>query len=264
MRVTNLFSIAAALVLLTTTIIFSQSDTSDTSLPVDSSGIKAAVQSMDVLSSTPTVNEISNLYLLATKGERDPFRIVSLVASKGDNAIPALDGFLFQTNPSTQNATPGIIQVLPNKQYALYALDAIGTLKAEQLLMKVAQSNLDNDIRGLALKTLSYNIYFRTKNDETSKNSSGLKPDKELLHVLLQNADDTTYAPNLNETIGKIAREGINNWTGEDYGDLPKTPVKIKAFNNQEMNIKDYREQWWKNNNSKISWNKNTDHFEMK
>ena len=103
MRLLKLFSLAAAFIIFPTSIIFSQTDSSNVSLPIDSSGVKAVVQSVDSLSSTPTVSEVNNLFLLAAKGQRDPFRIVSLVASKGDNAIPALEEFLFQPVDTTKD-----------------------------------------------------------------------------------------------------------------------------------------------------------------
>ncbi len=261
MRLLKLFTLAAAFILFPISIIFSQTDSSKVTLPIDSSGVKADVQSVDSLSSTPTVSEINNLFLLATKGQRDPFRIVSLVASKGDNAIPALEEFLFQPVDTTKDST-AITKIHPNKQYAIYTLDAIASQNAEELLKTVVLTHPDIDVKGLALKTLAYNVYYRIKNNNSS--SQSLLPDKDLIHVLLQNADDTNYVNSCNETIGKISREGINNWTGEDYGDLPKNQENVKIAGNQEINIMQYREQWWQNNNSKINWNKNTNKFEEK
>jgi len=84
------------------------------------------------------------------------------------------------------------------------------------------------------------------------------------VHLLVQNADDTTYVENCNETIGKIAREGINNWTGIDYGDMPAGRGRENISNAQGMNVKNYREQWWQNNSSKIQWDGSEEHFKVK
>jgi hypothetical protein len=217
----------------------------------------------DVISDTPTADEISNLFLLATKGEKDPFKVVALVASKKDKAIPALKEFLSQpVDTAKDKASAAVIQ--PNKQYAIYTLDAIGTHKAKELLKTVALTHPDLEVRGLAIKTLACNFYYRTKNDEETGNSKGLKPDKEIVHILLKNADDTTYVERFNETIGKMAREGINNWTGEDYGEVFTGSQRKVEENRIGMNFKESRENWWQKNNSKINWNKSTKKFEEK
>ena len=243
--------------------VFEQPDSNQINLAVDSSGIKHTVSNIDTLSATPTLSEINKLFLLATQGKCDPFRTVLLVASKKDNAIPALKKFLFQPPGPTKDTSLKEIKN-PNKQYAIYALDAIGSQSAENALITTAQTNPDMEIRGLALKTLANNFYYRTKNAAEQGISKGLQPNKGIVYLLLENADDTTYIAGSNEIMGKIAREGIKNWTGDDLGEIPSYSIRVKEELKLGMIMKQYRENWWKKNNDKIVWNKNSKKFDTK
>jgi len=156
------------------------------------------------------------------------------------------------------------VKITANKQYAVYALDAISSSAAEELLMTAAGSHPDINIRGLALKTVACNIYYRLKNNSMPAGNNSLTPDKEIVHIMLDNADDTTFVSCCKEAIGKIAREGLKNWTGQDYGDLPNQKNLSVNSMNASLSMKAYREQWWQNNNSKLNWNSNTGHFELK
>jgi hypothetical protein len=214
----------------------------------------------DTISENPTINEINNLFQLATNGRRDPFRIIALVSSRKDNSVPGLNAFLFTDNMKIKDST---VKITANKQYAVYALDAIGSAAAEELLINAAGSHPDINIRGLALNTVACNFYYRLKNNNMSAGSNSLTPDKEIVHIMLENADDPTPVPCRNEALGKIAREGIKNWTGLDYGDLPNQKNLNVNSMNASLSMKAYREQWWQNNNSKLNWNSNTGHFEI-
>jgi hypothetical protein len=224
--------------------------------------------SKDVISENPTGDEINSLFQLATNGERDPFRIVALVASKKDKSLPGLEEFLFKnTNVKNTDNRDTTVKKDANKQYAIYALDAINSAASEELLMKVVSSHPDINIIGLSLKKLACDFYYRIKNNNMPGSGNNINPDKEIVHIMLDNADDTTYVQSCNEPIGKIAREGINNWTGQDYGDLPdsqQNKMSPNSMNGVSSNIKDYREQWWQNNNGNLSWNKDSGHFEVK
>jgi len=269
MKSKNLFIISGLILNLSLNTIFAMtnniinaytSDSSNVSAGVDNSGVTHPGILPDTISAVPTFNEINNLFLLATKGDKDPFRIVSLVASRKDDAIPALEQFLFQPPDTTKDATYTGIKI-PNKEYAIYALDAIATSNAEKLLMKVVRVHSDIEIRGLALKTLAFNNYYRTKNDEESGKTNGLKPNKEVVHIMLQNADDTTYINNCEEAIGKIARDGLTNWTGKDYGDVLRGEIRRKVEKRLGMTMKQSRENWWQYIQAKLYWDKNTFHF---
>ena len=86
----------------------------------------------DTISEKPTINEINNLFQLATNGRRVPFRIIALVSSRKDNSVPGLNAFLFTDNMKIKDST---VKITANKQYAVYALDAIGSAAAEELLI---------------------------------------------------------------------------------------------------------------------------------
>jgi len=240
--------------------VFIQPDSSQTNTSVDNSGIKHAAVKADTLSTTPTLSEINKLFLFTTQGKRDPFKIVSLVASKKDNAIPALMKFLYQLPESTKDTTLSGIKN-PNKQYAIYALESIGSQNAENALITIVQTHPDIEIRGLALRMLANNFYYRTKSEEEQGISKGLQPDREIVHLMVENADDTTYVQSCSKMMGEIARTGIKNWTGKDYGNILPDSLRIKEEKKLGMTIKEYREEMWQKNMDNIYWNKSDNRF---
>lgn len=115
------------------------------------------------------------------------------------------------------------------------------------------------------MKVLASNLYYRLQNSLSGDSSiSAPAPDKRIVHILLQNADDTTFIENCNEALGKIAREGLLNWIGVDYGELPAAQGSSNASDGLAAQGKDTREQWWTNNKDKLAWNTNTGRFEVK
>ena len=240
-----------------------QPDSSNTGAEVDSSGVIHQTIVLDTISATPTESEIHNLFLAATRGEKDPFRIVALVASRKDAAIPALEQFLIQPPDTTKDTTYTGIKS-PNKEYAIYALDAIATPKAEEFLLQIAKTNTDKDIKGLAIKTLSNNIYYRLKNARYAGFTSALIPDKEIVHLLLQNADDTSYVSCCSERTGDIAREGLKNWTGKNYGRIAPERVKEKIYKRLGLTLEQLHENWWQKNSANLIWDNTKEHFEIK
>lgn len=206
------------------------------------------------ISDIPTSEELNSEFLLATKGKHDPYEVMSKVVSKKDNAIEALDNFLFS---QSQLQKPGDTVKIdePNKQYAIYSLMGIASPKAIQVLYKAAVTHPDKEVKALALRMFAWNMYYKAQNDQN-------EPDKKILHLLINNADDTTYCSSIRKRIGEISREGIKNWTGEDYGELPLEHEMVKLDDKTPaISIESYREDWWQKNNLKISWNRDTQHF---
>lgn len=218
---------------------------------------------IDTISDNPGVDEINNLFELATYKGHDPFKIVALVASKKNKSLVGLEQFIFKNTITKHKSSKDTTVVInANKQLAIHALDAINSVLSQALLMKIVNTYPDINISGLALKKLASNVYFGIKNNNLSDKNSLITPDKEIVHLLLNNADDTTYVQSCNEPLGKIAREGITNWTGLDFGDLPVNTGNSK-LNGMTNNLKDIREKWWQNNSNKIKWNKDKERFDL-
>ncbi len=220
----------------------------------------------------PTVDEMKDVFTQAAKGELDAASIFHKLAEKSDTVVAPLEEFLFteykdsdtsvtiNKNPDSfqENVSSLVKEVKPNKPLAVLALDAIGTSSSIKALLHAAVSHPDSEVKGTALKVLAWNSYYRAKNDR-------LKPDKEIVHVLINNVDDTTYVKSLGKTIGDIAREGIKNWTGEDYGNIPKDKKALNVkMDNVEISMKDYREAKWQEDVYKYVWSKNELRFVKK
>ncbi len=227
---------------------------------VDSTNIKYGDNSItDTLSTIPTIDEINRLFSLTTQGKRDPFKILSLVSSRKRHAVPALEEFLF---PKIKQDTSKNSKL--NKAYGVLVLGIIATKAALKLLLRTALTYPDSVVRGTAVRTLAWNCYYRALNDSS-------KPDKEILHTLFNSADDTTYVPDLHNTIGGLARQGIENWSEMNFGDLPKEEdgkykkIKVKSLRvGSEIAIQQYREEWWQDNKDKLSWDKSNNKFKVK
>lgn len=225
-----------------------------------------------VLSDEPTAKELAELFCRTAAGEIDPFESLRKVIDWGDKAVNGLAEFLYSesnclniavtdseyTNwesPSERKSQTTFIhgKKKPNKVYAILALDGIASNLAEQIIIDAALNHPEKNIRGYALKILAQNFYYRIS--ETDK-----IPNKEILHILINNADDTSFVEGLGR-IGEIAREGIKNWTGQDYGELSENKVVDKTGN--DINMQDYRELKWQEKSNVIVWNKERKQFEM-
>lgn len=218
---------------------------------VDSSKLTHSQTITDILSEKPTISEINNLFALVEKRERDPFIIATEIASKGDNAIPALETLAFMQYESAKNGkTPKVFR----SQFAIYALDELGTPKAEKILMQVALSHPNKEVKALALKSLTWNYFNRAKCDSTT-------PDKEVIYILLQNQGDTTFVKNCDDQIAKIVADGIKNWLGDNLNSQLKTEIKFKENSGNDEKLKLQCDQWWQLNNTKIGWDKQLKHF---
>jgi hypothetical protein len=216
-----------------------------------------------VLSSNPSVPELTRLFSETTAGKHDPFQVLPKVASLGDKVVPALESFLFNTPilkvavfDSTGKVVDSVNETPPNRIYGVMALDLIGTPAAYQVLADVVQSDTGYEVRGAALKVFAKGYYYRVEQDS-------LTPDKNVVHLLLQNMDDTTYVAGCGAKIGDIARQGLKNWTGIEYGEILPDSLKAKDEKAFGVTLLQHHEQQWQRDSGKMKWNKNTGHFEI-
>ena len=195
-----------------------------------------------------------------TAGELDPFEVLPVVIEKGDKVVIALEEFLYaepieeENIPNTDSIDFTKEKIIPNKVYAILVLDGISTPVAEKKIMHACRNHPDIEVRGTALQILAFNRYYKAQESDKT-------PNKEILHILINSADDTTYVRSLGEKLGKIARDGIKNWAGQDYGDLPVD--NLIAGVNSDLNIEEYRELLWQENSNRIVWDKERKQFEM-
>lgn len=216
------------------------------------------------LSPTPTVQEITDAFRMASSGQIDPFKIIHQVAERGDNAMPALSEFLFLEATAPEPLTVALtddrmlnsVPPSPDRIYAAIALEAIGTKLAFETLIRAAASHKVEDVRAYALKAIATTFADRFRDQQE-------QPDKGLLHVFLRYADDPTEAKQFQKTFGEIAREGLRNWAGIDLGALDREPDYMNV-NGQMIAKAQYRELWWQENKEKLSWNMEIGRFEIR
>jgi hypothetical protein len=216
------------------------------------------------LSNVPSLFELTKIVAAPRQGGLDPFVALQAVISKGDGGVGALDSLLFsdpiakiittRLNPAT-GAAGGegremVISdtVRPNKLYAVMALEAIGSKTSYPVLVHLAQAHPNKDVRGIALNALA-NTYHE------GERLQRFVPDKELVHLLLSNVDDTTSVPYLVKSFGQIAREGLITWLGEDFGEPVGKNRNLRDVKGAVSGTTaEYREIWWRQNTSRLSW----------
>lgn len=215
------------------------------------------------LSSNPSAMELTRILCETTAGQHDPFVVLPKIALLGDKVVPGLRVFLFNTPlvkiaelDSTGQVKDSVVAPTPNRVYGVMALDLIGTPAAYKVLADVVQSDTNTEVRGAALRAFAMNYYYRIEQDS-------LTPDKEVVHMLMRNMEDTTYVEGCAMKIGQIARLGLKNWTGTDYGEILPDSLRAKDEKSFGMSLPQYREQLWQNESGKMKWNKDTGHFEL-
>ena len=216
-----------------------------------------------VLSSNPSAQELTELFSETTAGKHDPFQVLPKVASLGNKVVPALQTFLFNTPvvkvavfDSTGRVIDSVNAPPPNRVYGVMALDLIGTPAAYQILADVAQSDTNTDVRGMALRSMAMGYYYKTLQDS-------LSPDKEVVHLMLRYMDDTTGVKECSLRVGDIARQGLKNWTGVNYGEILPDSLRAKDENRFGMTMARYHERRWQQESGKMKWNKDKGHFEL-
>ena len=198
-----------------------------------------------VLSGTPTAPELSRFFSDAGDGRRDLFQCLGLVHERGENAVPGLVAVL-----NTDN-------LRVNRLYASMALEHICSPAAIAGLQKAAQSDPDIEVRAAALNALATTYYDKVVTDR-------LTPDKEIVQLLMRCADDTTAVDYLKLSLGKVARIGLQNWMGRDFGEPSTGVVRVKVGQTiVPMTLPEYREFWWQKYGNRLRWNWQSGHFEM-
>lgn len=211
------------------------------------------------LSPTPTLAELKSLFTATGKGEYDPFDVLHELGQRGAKVIPAASALVISETSAKADSVTRLVE-RRNRIYAAQSLELIGTTSAYSALLNAASSHSDPDTRGIALNIIANSYYNKTQQE-------GLTPDKELIRLLIKTADDTTRVAQLYKTTAHIAREGLKNWLGVDFGE-PDTlggGKKIKVGKDkQEVKLSDYRDAWLQQNFAKINWNKSKGKFQIK
>ena len=218
------------------------------------------------ISSTPTVQELSDAFIQAGMGQEDPFKVVALVAERGEDAVLALGEFLFAgPQPSaaigTMQTDTGSVQVYgltPRKVYAVIALEVIGTKSAFETLFQVAASHPEEEVRTHALKAIAASFLARFQDGAIRG-----EPNKEVIHLLLRYADDCTKSPYVEGSLAGVARGGLRSWAEIDLGEV-NPAVKAITVQGETMSLAQYRERWWQGNYEKIDWSVEKKRFELK
>lgn len=214
------------------------------------------------VAANPTARQITKLFIETTEGIHDPFMVLRKVGSMGNQVVPALKTFLFDTPvikiavSDPNGKIDSINTTKPDKRLGLMALDLIGTPEAYQVIATAAQSDSNVELKALALRSLALNYYHKAKEDS-------LTPDPAVVGILIDNMDDTSYVNQLGCRVGQIARDGLKRWTGVDYGEIPSSKVRDNEEKRIGMSLSQYHDNWWKQNSSKMKWNGKKARFEV-
>jgi len=161
-----------------------------------------------------------------------------------NEAIPALRDFMYSFSLRDIKTGNEV-----NRLYGLFALEGIETIESYDLIKQIAAMHPETEIKGKSLQILSNGYYSKVVTE-------GITPSKDIILLLLQNCDDTSFVEVCKKRIGEISREGLKKWIGLEYGDLEshvKTVFVTKL--KKELRLSDYREWWWSQNSAYIQWN---------
>jgi hypothetical protein len=208
-------------------------------------GISTAVSQTDVnpstlqLSPTPGTREVVAALLPVARGESDPFVALPRVIELGDSVVPALSTVLSADScfAASEFNHPTIDEVRKTRLFGIASLEAIGTQSAFDVLFGIASSSSELEHRGAALRAIGSSYHTNAYLDFNT-------PDKELIHLLILNLDDTTSVRSLQKSIGLMAREGLIAWMNLDPGD----PQGQGGPTGQS------REAWWQSIRSSLKW----------
>lgn len=201
----------------------------------------------------------------ARLGNHSPVEVIQAIVARGKTAVPLLREILFDTTSATSDshqATPGdtstenrIDLSCDVAVYTINALQAIGSQACFDILIECALSHPSTEARGAALVSLGHTYYDLVA-------AGALAPDLKIVATLLQCVDERQIAQFYQKSIGSLAREALNTWTGIDLGDPALDPPKI-AFGKEriEMTWRAYRDLWWNSVSSKLAWSAQVSRF---
>ncbi len=239
---------------------------------------QGVANNVPILSDNPTVSELSRLFAETKQGFHDPFVLIPAIAKRGDRVVPLLRDVLYEdttADSSLQQQAQLVTDSTGNRHLiapqqkeelrscALYAemtLEVINTNLADSVLAQVAGNFPDVELRGRALKALA-TIYHQKVMDDNST------PDKSIVGLFVLSADDTTRVNELQVSIGSIAREGVKNWLGQDWGEVIPNGSVVGLANAANSTIAQTKQvtsiattavqhsEWWFANAAKLQWN---------
>ncbi len=194
------------------------------------------------VSPTPSAVEIRAAFLSAIRGTLDPFLVIPEIASRGENAVDGLGEIVL--------APFKIVDDTASRQcfYAVLCLEAIASTSAYDILFTASTTHNDLAVRARALIALASSFH---KPESLEK----FVPDTSLVHLMIQNVDDTTSIPFLQKRIGDVAREGLITWTGWDAGE-PQGSASTAAFGKPPASytLRQMRELWWQQIGGNLAW----------
>jgi hypothetical protein len=212
-------------------------------------------ENQDTLSTVPDAVQLTNLFSKIASGQRDPFQSIPFIASRGNNTLPALQSILTGQINQTDSIT-----AQKNSLYAVMVLEAIGTTQAFSAMIQIASQDFDPEVRGAAMNSLA-NVY-----NQIAQGKQIITNDT-IVMVFALNADDTTQVKSLQMSIGKIACEGIFNWTGLQWQEpmtaaqeamVDSTAAQISGVlirGQQRQAAAEAHRQWWEENRNRLQWN---------
>ena len=205
-----------------------------------------------------TAPQLINILSLTRTGYYDPMVVRQAITRCGDAVVPLLKGLLTTESlealrPADGSAADTMsrgITVHPDMclEYVVGYLDAIGTEKSFQVLLGVAASHPNPNVRGSAVVALGSSL-----RDQVCAGKA--KADPEIVHLLITCVDDSGESANHQTKVGDLARQALAAWTGIELGPMDES-IKSLAVGKEKqvMTLKEYREYWWKRVGPGLIW----------
>lgn len=213
------------------------------------------------LPSKLTENSVVSVIHKMKNGELNNFEVIRKISERKADAIPILTKLLsYHDEEKSENSNDSLLEIVTVKLYAVYCLEVIGGQSAIDVLTISFPLQNNPEIQGAIL-----NVFARSFYEQISGSNNQLAPPKEIIHLLLKNADNDAMVQRFDKSVGQIAREGLQRWMGIVFDAIaPGQTVKVKESNAKvEMTAKQYREWLWKKYSNRLTWNKTTNLFQI-
>jgi hypothetical protein len=205
----------------------------------------------------PGSRDVLRLLLPAAQGLSDPFAAIPNVLDCGDSATKSLhDIALLDTCfASGEFVSSSKEEKRHARLFAIVCLGSLASSDGYRALLGIASNTQDPDVKCEALTALGI-AYHRNSFLDLNK------PDTNLIHLLLMNLDDTSYLVRVQKSIGQVAREGLMEWTGRDFGEPQGRTLQV-SVSDPKVRTPLYlaRQLWWDEMARKVSWDANNRQF---
>ncbi len=223
-----------------------------THVPAEAYSEPARITEKYAVSETPSIAE---LYDVLSRSGGEYKQAIGSIARRGDAAVPALVALLDARFEAITGENMASVVPPPDKCFAVYALEAIGTPKAADALTNIALTHSDPRVRAFAVD------FLENRSADLYK-SLHQEPPLAILEALVFNLGDQQYTPELQSTLAASSQRALQKWLGLDFADASFR--KDREAEDIMLTPAEYAQKWWTEHRSDLVWSSASARFQVK